>query len=296
VIVGVHGIAQQQVTRQQLVRDWDPAPTGSLDLKQIEAAAVGEQFGPPGDPDFSLAFYGHLFPTPAGPGRLSSSDGAGLDDLMVDEIDDMVTAAQQVLSDDEIALAERQPPLVGHLNTPLLVQAVLRALDARYGRAAGVLYLGTLRQVRRYLRDPGLKNRVDAIVDASITPHTRILVGHALGSVVALEYVRRHPEHNLDLLVTLGSPLALTSVQTRLPVPFFGTHTGLPPTVNSWVNVRDRRDPVASAGDLGDWWSGVDDRHVDNGAEAHSVHRYLGKPEAHSAIDAVKALGARQVA
>jgi hypothetical protein len=275
VIVGVHGIAQQQIGRKQVFENWEPALADGVEL------AGG---WPPGDLGFELAFYGHLFPTPAGPGRISATDGAGLDDLHLAEIDDLVEAGRQVLTDDEIAAAERLPPLIGHTHTPLLIQTLLRAMDAKYGRAAGVLYFGTMRQVRRYLTEPALKARVDAIVDAAVTPDCRVLVGHSLGSVAALEYVRRHPEHDFDLLLTVGSPLALHTVQSRVPVPFFGTGRGIPDNVGRWLNVRDRRDPVACAGDLSAWWSEVEDRHVDNGADAHNIARYLSKQDSGAAI------------
>src|SRR5664279_37894 len=125
---------------------------------------------------------------------------------------------------------------MAYTRTPRPLQVVLRALDDTFGAAAGALYVGTFRQVRRYLRDPDLKAGVDAIVDTAVTPDTRILVGHSLGSVVALEFVRRHPEHRLDLLLTVGSPLGLNMIQNRLPVSSFGsTHPGgIPAGVASW--------------------------------------------------------------
>ena len=62
--------------------------------------------------------------------------------------------------------------------------------------------------------------------------------------------------------------------------------------IGRWVNVRDPRDPVACAGDLARLWPGVQDRHVDNEGDAHSVARYLSKVETGSAIlDAAPQLG-----
>ena len=40
---------------------------------------------------------------------------------------------------------------------------LIGAVEQRYPPASGVLCLGTLRQVRRYLRDPQLKEEVDKI-------------------------------------------------------------------------------------------------------------------------------------
>ena len=52
VIIGVHGIAQQQLGRKQLMRDWGPALEDG-----IEIAVRAE----PVDVSFDLAFYGDLF-------------------------------------------------------------------------------------------------------------------------------------------------------------------------------------------------------------------------------------------
>jgi len=107
--------------------------------------------------------------------------------------------------------------------------------------------------VRRYLRDPELTAAADAAVAQAARGDCRVLIGHSLGSMVALEYVRQHPEHRFALLLTLGSPLGLRMVQSRLAEPFHGTEgqRGIPDSVGVWVNVRDPRDPVACAGDPG---------------------------------------------
>jgi hypothetical protein len=186
-----------------------------------------------------LAACSEEAPTMAGPGGMDVEDG--LEDLTGEELDAVLAAAGEVLSAEQLAAAEAAPPLMAYTRTPRPLQVVLRALDDTFGAAAGALYVGTFRQVRRYLRDEELKQRVDAIVDAAlIPPDARILVGHSFGSVVALEFVRRHPEHQLDLLLTVGSPLGLNMIQNRLPVPSFGsTHPiGIPISVATWVNVR----------------------------------------------------------
>jgi hypothetical protein len=264
-----------------LLRDWAPALT--------DGVAAAHDGGPVDDVPLDLAFYGNLFlksPNVGAPGSKSPPAEADLDDLEDEELADVVAAAREVLTEEEIASAARLPPPKGYTRTPVALQGVLRALDARFGRAAGVLYLGTLRQVRRYLVEADLKERVDAIVAETVTSGSRILIGHSLGSVLALEYVRQHPEHDVDLLLTLGSPLGLRMVQSRMPEPFLGagTEAGRPESVAAWVNIRDIRDPVACAGDLSVWWSGVEDRHVDNEGDAHNVARYLGKQETGAAI------------
>lgn len=107
-------------------------------------------------------------------------------------------------------------------------------------RARG-LFVGELRQVRRYLLDPDLKTKADARVAEMVTENCRILIGHSLGSVVAFEFLRQHPERRLNLLITLGSPLGLRTIRHLMPDPEFGAAEGVPANVGAWVwHVRRR--------------------------------------------------------
>jgi len=69
------------------------------------------------------------------------------------------------------------------------VQAALKALS--HSKFFGGLALRTLvfdlKQVRRYLTDPGLRAAARARVIDLIGPDTEVVVGHSLGSVVAYE-------------------------------------------------------------------------------------------------------------
>lgn len=271
VVVGVHGVAQQQFGRKQLLRDWRLALADGLEL------AFGR---PVAYPPFDIAFYGNVFLPRTGTTNKGATQPDDLTDLSDVEEVELLDAAHEVVTAEEIAAAASLPPDKAYTRTPKAVQAVLRALDARFGAAAGVLYLGVLRQVRRYLVAPELKAEVDGLVDRAVTADCRVLVGHSLGSVVAWEYLRRHPEHRVDLFLTVGSPLGLRMVRSRLPHAVFGP----PRNVGRWVNIRDRRDPVACAGDLIQLWPGVHDRHVDNEGDSHNVARYLSKVETGSVI------------
>jgi hypothetical protein len=257
-LTGVHGIAKQYLGRHQLLERWTPARGDALER------ATGRHARRPA---LDLVFYGHLF-RPSVPGELAKSPAdeaaAQLADLDAEELAELTEAVEQIVTAADLADAASR--VDKGLWLPVPVQVLAGAIERRFPPASGILHLGVLRQVRRYLRDPALKAEVDQIT-AETAADAVILIGHSLGSVVAYEFLRQHPGHPAKLLLTLGSPLGLRMVRRRLPVG------GL--AVAQWVNVRDRNDPVTAAGALDRWYPGVLERPVRNGADAHAAERYL---------------------
>ena len=87
-----------------------------------------------------------------------------------------------------------------------------------------MLFLGELKQVRRYLLDPAIKAEADDRAEKVIAQGAKVVIGHSLGSVVAFEFVRQHPDYPVDLLLTLGSPLGLRTVRALMPDPAYGDY------------------------------------------------------------------------
>src|SRR6266568_7383053 len=221
-IVGVHGIAKQQLGRRQILKDWLPALGDGLE--RAHGARVP-------DPPLDIAYYGDLFLPPApAPGRKRAAEHPDdwLDVLAGEELGDLLGASSEAISDGEIAAAQAEEGK-GYTRVPAPLQAVLRALDRRFGRSAGALYLGELHQVRRYLRDQSIKEEADEAARAAMTAAGRVLIGHSLGSVVAFEFVRQNPDHPLDLLLTIGSPLGLQMVRRLMPDAGYGAVSRIPP-------------------------------------------------------------------
>ncbi|SHM92276.1 hypothetical protein [Actinacidiphila paucisporea] len=75
-----------------------------------------------------------------------------------------------------------------------------------------------------------------------LTPDTKVVLAHSLGTVVAYEALHRL-EHPLPLLVTFGSPLGLRSIiRGRLrPQPLRS-----PGHLKRWVNIADRDDFIVA--------------------------------------------------
>jgi hypothetical protein len=108
-----------------------------------------------------------------------------------------------------------------------------------------------------------------------------VIVAHSLGSVVTYETLWAHQEHDIDLLVTIGSPLAMPGIVSPRLHPA-ATSGGTPPGVGRWVNVADVGDIVAiPRTGLRDHFAGVErDVTVVIGQwDFHTATAYLRHPE-----------------
>lgn len=143
-----------------------------------------------------------------------------------------------------------------------------------------------LRQVRRYLTEPGLRSMVQERLAACIDLETRVVVGHSLGSVIAYETLAANPSWPVRALVTLGSPLGTRNlIFDRLqPAPSDG-RAQWPGAVAHWTNVADYHDVVALVRDLRpQFGERVRCFVVHNGSHAHDASPYLIAPETGSGI------------
>lgn len=272
-IVGVHGILNQQSGRHQMIAVWAPALADGIERAAGHAVAV---------PAMDAAFYGDLFLSSSRPGGKAPASEQGWGER---DADDLAAVVDEVAPAGDIGDDEATQDTKARTSIPKPVIALLRRLDRVFGsRAASLLFLGEVKQVRRYLLDPKIKQEADARVADAVRAGSRVLIGHSLGSVAAFEFVRQNPDHQLDLLLTLGSPLSLKTVRALMPAPTYG-EGGLPPSVRRWVSLRDQRDPVTSGGPLKTYWPRVeDDDSITNQTDAHAVERYLGKAQTGRAV------------
>ena len=150
------------------------------------------------------------------------------------------------------------------------------------GGERAVLFL--LKQVREYLHNAEMKQAIQQRVLEKVTPDTKVIIGHSLGSVVAYECLCAHPEWNVETLITLGSPLGMSPIvfESLTPVPESGK--GGYPNVKRWINVADSGDIVALEKELAPRFGEIEDRLVHNGWESHSATRYLNAKETGNAI------------
>lgn len=103
-----------------------------------------------------------------------------------------------------------------------------------------------LDQVGRYLDDSARRAAVLHRVSAAMlrAPRPRVVIAHSLGSVVAWDLLA-DPRIDIDLLITLGSPLANATI--AVAATDFPYHR-----VGAWLNVVHLLDPVPAGRGLRD--------------------------------------------
>ena len=125
------------------------------------------------------------------------------------------------------------------------------------------------REVATYLDPADDSARTSArarVVESLQTGNTKVVIAHSLGSIVTYEALWTCPEIEVDLLVTLGSPLALPhAVFPRLRPAPENDRGARPPGVARWVNLADPGDLVAVPR------FGVSRRFADVDVDEHSV-------------------------
>ncbi|MFD8814773.1 hypothetical protein ACFV23_25595 [Streptomyces sp. NPDC059627] len=277
-VVCIHGIGQQHTGERELRGSWHPALSDGL-LRAGATTALAAD-------DVRCVFYGDLFRPPGrtlalGDPPLDASDVQdGIEtELLLAWWAEAARTDTAVLPPDSRTLAR----------TPRAVQRALDALS-RSRFFAGVALRGLvldLRQVRRYLCDPELRDAVQQRVADAITDRTRVVVGHSLGSVVAYEALCAHPDLPVRALLTLGSPLGIRNlVFDRLRVGTTGSPGDWPGSVRHWTNLADEGDVVALVKDLRPLFGErVRCQVVHNGARAHDATRYLNTAEAGRAVE-----------
>jgi hypothetical protein len=233
-IVGVHGVGnyrqgeEVEDARQRLAAVW---------LKHLRR---GMPDGQADSLDVSVAYYAD---------HLARRDGQGAVDESLDHLSsDVEELVRSWLG--EFDWPEQKAQGVG--TWPL--RQVVGWLAERRGlgpRLTEEFVSRFFREVAAYLprAESGFGPRDsarDAVAKEIRARQPQVVLAHSLGSVVAYEALWAEPDIEVDLLVTLGSPLALPHVVFPRLLPAAGEGLGRrPPGVRRWANFADPGDLVA---------------------------------------------------
>ncbi|GCD99658.1 hypothetical protein [Embleya hyalina] len=275
-IVGVHGIwnFKRRLTPEEAAanlanRVWTPALARSLE-------GAGHA-GP--TPTVTVAYYADLL-------RRSDRQGASEDLEDLDPLEQEIALAWLT----ELGLPEAVP--MGRSFIRVRQAATWLAQSRGLPEASVAWFTNRIaREVGAYLRDPDSPARKAArarVTDAVASSGARVVIAHSLGSIVAYEALWERPDLPIDLLITLGSPLALPGVVLpRLCPPPIDGMGARPPGVSRWVNLADPGDIVAiPPRGIGRAFANVDvDDHTEIGIfDFHFAKNYLAHPRVGQAL------------
>ncbi|NKR65305.1 hypothetical protein GS486_18215 [Rhodococcus hoagii] len=149
-------------------------------------------------------------------------------------------------------------------------------LNAAQGFAVGHVSAYDLTQVRRYVRNEPLRGAVlRHLLDQDYGDEI-ILIGHSLGSVIAIDLLDHLPENvHVRRFITIGSPAAAPSLHEgseRLLKKFPYAR------VDDWSNIFNPGDVVTGGRGLASTFPAAQDFAVDIGLLEHGAGAYLGHP------------------
>ncbi len=119
------------------------------------------------------------------------------------------------------------------------VQAIMRTLNEIPGLDGDLIERFT-RDVWIYLNRMTVRKAINKMVSDEIRPGTSlVVVAHSLGTVVSFDILREACGADVELFLTMGSPLGIEAIRKRvLPLKH-------PPDAKAWFNARDTRDVVS---------------------------------------------------
>lgn len=279
-VVGVHGIKQGNVSQARLQRDWDRALARGVDaLRKTASPGAGR---PIMAPVLSVPHWSRLLSR--GVNRLGPVHRP-LDDAVPFDADEeafVVEAMDELLRPEDLAYAQQLdlstlgPPKLW----PVSVTRRVVAYDRRSPQGVGSKLVTFLREVRYYLREPGLAAEVRKVVGGAFTDTTSVVIGHSLGSVIAYDLLRGELSestsagNSIHTFVTCGSPLGIAAIRRAMGIPDREL-LAMPPGIR-WINIFDPDDIVTGAAGLSLTARNITDIEVDTGNfDPHSALKYL---------------------
>ena len=248
-IVGVHGVGNYPPGQ--------PAAKVAARRSADWAASVATGLGMRPDAlDMTVAYYAPFLHAGEPAAQVATLDPDRALDTLDPDTDALARSWIEALDLPEVTVQ-------GRLAVPLR-HAVTAAADrfSLNGKLTKLFVAVCFPEVARYLAAadaPARAQARDHVATTIAERQARVVIAHSLGTVVAYEALHAHPELHVDLLVTLGSPLALPGAVFGRLQPRPGGGTGpRPANVRRWVNISDYGDPIAILRPFKTYFPGVD--------------------------------------
>lgn len=281
-VILIHGRSQQGKDRIQLQRLWEESLA-----RGFEGAGVT----PASDVRYYFPYYGDLLFDESRKLAEVANDAVrergeaapvSAEELAFKQAILVEAAHSHGITDAQIADEARELVAERAWFNTAPVLAVLRLLDRLPNVAALSIELLT-RDVWHYLTDRGLRLRVNSIVATTIPEEEPcIVVAHSLGTIIGYNLLMdRKMRTNVRAFVTLGSPLGIAAIVTRLPSD--NPPRKAPEGVGGWFNARDPQDAVALAPIAPAMFSGTPavtnfEGVVNRSDNQHGIADYLSDP------------------
>lgn len=171
-----------------------------------------------------------------------------------------------------------------------LRQMLGELIDGRGGRFSHAVREKTVRRLERVIvallreltayttwtgRRQAVRERVVGVLRREMPS---VVVAHSLGSLVTYETLHAYSDLNVELLITVGSPLRLPEVLRRLEPAPRGGRGARPTGVQRWVNLADVGDLVAVPPKLAEVFPVDQEETMDTGLGFHGFKGYLANP------------------
>ena len=246
-IVLVHGMSQA----------WKIAPTMERDLSDAVLWGLGRQkYESARNLKVRLAFYGDLY-RPANLGEYRNGDDRGDAGLYRNSGDNLRMESVELDILEELDESEGLDAFVGPARDRGVTATTARRL-ARIAERTGideVIVRTFAKEVSKYLSIESLYldtvGCVSSLLDEDEASRY-IVLGHSLGSIVALEALHLNGDDRCLGFITMGSPLGLGVVLRAMKTR---GHRSIPRAVPRWTNVYDLDDFVCVAPRLNDLYS-----------------------------------------
>lgn len=171
------------------------------------------------------------------------------------------------------------------------VHAIAAYLDRNTPWLAGNVLDRFVADVQAYLHRPDVRKAVHEIVSPAIGAEPSIVISHSLGTVVAYWILAKELQDNasVKLFLTVGSPLGINAIKTKIVPP----PRNFPEGVEKWVNITDPQDIVALTEKLNEKTflpniKNISD--IENGDQPHAIERYLADPRVAHELDSAMSI------